>query len=474
MKSIAVFTTDFILEHCQDFIKGVLDYYKDKPDVSVFVTQTQFYKDSLSVFDYQYWSGAEILKSKQIDAYIILSSVYCSIWDKNKLKEIAGSLGDRPVISASIDLEQKSTYAVLHDSKKGYEDVIKHLKNEHGCKKIAFMSANSTRSTEAYERYNSFLNAMKENNLEFDDSMLFDGSFDENVAEKELKTKLKTREDVKFDALVCASDLMAVGSMRALNSIGISVPEDVKIIGFDDSIFASLSTPKLSTISQSVISQGSCCAELAYKIVSGEKVDKLVYSDLKTIYRQSCGCIDKSNQNQVYMNEKNQVCNDDSGRRNLLDMYMNEIQEKHKYISLLDRVKVSNTLRQFFFNMNFIVDIAMLENMAICLYEEPIFQNRQDEFVLPEIVEMYMYSDRSLKSKAFKPGILFNPAERICPIDDIREEKGAFIVYPIFSGETNYGYIVAKPKKSNMGAYTLNMKILIAAISSAVEYSRKN
>lgn len=77
MKNIALLAPDFSVEHCQDFIKGVLQYYEKCPDINVFVTQTLFGYDFKGIFDYQYWSGLEILKSAQIDAYIVISSVYC-------------------------------------------------------------------------------------------------------------------------------------------------------------------------------------------------------------------------------------------------------------------------------------------------------------------------------------------------------------------------------------------------------------
>lgn len=167
MKNIALLAPDFSVEHCQDFIKGVLQYYEKCPDINVFVTQTLFGYDFKGIFDYQYWSGLEILKSAQIDAYIVISSVYCSLLSLEKIKEFVSQFDNRPVISASIDLGLENSYAVINDCRQSYFDVIKHLKKEHGCKKIAFISANSTGSPEALERFESFKEALKKINLNF-------------------------------------------------------------------------------------------------------------------------------------------------------------------------------------------------------------------------------------------------------------------------------------------------------------------
>lgn len=49
--------------------------------------------------------------------------------------------------------------------------------------------------------------------------------------------KIKSKDDLNFDAIVSASDLMLVGAIRAFNKLGISIPEDILAVGFDDAVF---------------------------------------------------------------------------------------------------------------------------------------------------------------------------------------------------------------------------------------------
>jgi DNA-binding LacI/PurR family transcriptional regulator len=53
---------------------------------------------------------------------------------------------------------------------------------------------------------------------------------------------------VKFTAVFCANDLMALGSIRALNEAGLRIPEDVSVVGFDDIEASTLVSPALTTI----------------------------------------------------------------------------------------------------------------------------------------------------------------------------------------------------------------------------------
>ncbi len=59
-----------------------------------------------------------------------------------------------------------------------------------------------------------------------------------------------------FDGIVASSDLIALGAIRALRRAGVSVPNDVSVVGYDDMLLARLSTPALSTIRQDTFEAG--------------------------------------------------------------------------------------------------------------------------------------------------------------------------------------------------------------------------
>ncbi len=94
----------------------------------------------------------------------------------------------------------------------------------------------------------------------------------------ELTTKL-LGEDVSnpygkslpFSAIFTANDLMAIGALRALKTAGISVPDQVEVIGFDDIELANLVDPPLSTVSQPALEMGARSAEILLKLMAGKK-----------------------------------------------------------------------------------------------------------------------------------------------------------------------------------------------------------
>jgi DNA-binding LacI/PurR family transcriptional regulator len=70
-------------------------------------------------------------------------------------------------------------------------------------------------------------------------------------------------------AVVCASDLMALGVIRAARIRGLEVPRDVSVIGFDDSLLMSFTDPPLTTIRQSVSTIGGTAAQLLVEEIGG-------------------------------------------------------------------------------------------------------------------------------------------------------------------------------------------------------------
>ncbi len=470
-KNIAVLVPDFMVEHCRDFIEGVLKYFREK-DYAIYIANTQRNFYSPGMFEYQYWNSLELLKSKQIDAYIIATGVFTSALPYDDVRNMVISLGDRPIVSDSVELNLPNSYSVLADCKQSYKDIVSHLKLEHGCKKIAFMAANSTDSQEALERFEAFKAALEENSLKFYEELVFEGEFTDFKAKKIIKDRYKDKSQIDFDALVAANDLMATGCITAFEEIGVKVPADVKVVGFDDAVFASLSSPRLSTVNQNIVNKGSRCAEVAEMILTGQEVEHVIKTPLFPIFRQSCGCIPLTSYEMVYKNYRGNIFNESNMKSDLLRLYQNEVLERYKYGSLLDIVNVTNTLRQFYFTMNLVTRVMEITAMSVCLFEEPVYINKRTGYVLPDKAELYMYYNSWTGKECFRPNIFFNPKEEICPTYKVEEFGLPLIVYPIFSGEVYYGYLVCNVERTNFNVYTFNLKILISFIANSIEYTR--
>ena len=472
MKKIGVIIPTFNIEYSTEFLHGIYEYFNGK-DVTVIFTQTKLPHSTVGMYDYQYWQSAELLFAQEIDALIVATGVYCAGIPQEELESELYRFGRRPVISAAIPLNLPNCYTVQADCKKSYLDVVTHLKNVHGCKSIAFLSAAATKSKEAIERLEAFKEAMAANKLKFNEKFLFEGKFTDFDAEAAMKKTLKTKADVKFDAVVCANDMMAIGCYRVLQELGLSIPGDVKVVGFDDAQFASRANPRLSTINQNIYNQGYQCAKTALEVLEGKDVDRIIYSELQPKFRQSCGCIPMDSSEDVYKSTTGDILEEGEHLISRLKQYMNDLDERNNIIILLDILKGANTMRQFYYNLKHIIHLCSMDDMVINLYPIPVYMDYNEDFVIPEKMEMSMYSDLIEDKEEFNPGTKFNPSNVIFSEPSLDNRAGQYVLHPIFSGETSYGYLICKINKNKFADFAIYLKIIITTISSAIEYTNR-
>ena len=95
------------------------------------------------------------------------------------------------------------------------------------------------------------------------------GDFTEASGTAAMSRLLAAEPDV--DAVFAASDSMAAGALRALKAAGRSVPGDVAVVGFDDSVIARYTSPPLTTVAQPIRQLGWEMAKMLVSLIDGEQ-----------------------------------------------------------------------------------------------------------------------------------------------------------------------------------------------------------
>ena len=90
----------------------------------------------------------------------------------------------------------------------------------------------------------------------------------------------------KFDGVVCATDIIAINVIRALNAHGLQVPEDVSVVGYDDLSLAAQTNPPLTTIRQDIEMGAQQLVELLFRRIDGEATQSIVMAP-ELIIRES-------------------------------------------------------------------------------------------------------------------------------------------------------------------------------------------
>lgn len=164
----------------------------------------------------------------------------------------------------------KNVACVGVDNRQGIFYAVEHLV-KLGHRKIAMLTG-ETVSMVSGERLNGFLSGMKFFGLEADDSLIANGNYVSDMADKYVSRFVGKGAT----AIICASDLIAHGVMRELYRMGVRVPDDVSIVGFDDLPLASYTTPTLTTIRQNRLEIGKNVCLVMGQILKGNCVSRIL------------------------------------------------------------------------------------------------------------------------------------------------------------------------------------------------------
>ena len=142
----------------------------------------------------------------------------------------------------------------------------------------------SLNTTVGLDRFQGYKRGLSESNLSFDKLLVAEGDFTEDSGYYCAQRLLPH----KPDALFIASDIMALGGMRAIHEAGLKVPEDIAIVGFDDLPPATRSNPPLTTVRQPIRRLGIKLVEtLSDVIENGPNPPRRVIFGTELVIRDS-------------------------------------------------------------------------------------------------------------------------------------------------------------------------------------------
>jgi DNA-binding LacI/PurR family transcriptional regulator len=189
-----------------------------------------------------------------------------------------------PLIVLNREIEASNIINIVSSEKEGaYEATSFLIKNGHT--NIAIIEGKLGFKS-SVDRKAGFINALIDNNMQIKNEYFIAGNYDIESGFSAME-KLLSLPKIPT-AVFCSNDDMAVGAMKAIQKAGLRVPEDISIIGFDDSIFCNYVTPALTTVRKlsrkiSVVGGEKLLEILNDSHSSGEKI----YIDTELIVRDS-------------------------------------------------------------------------------------------------------------------------------------------------------------------------------------------
>lgn len=195
-----------------------------------------------------------------------------------------------PFILLDREIDRVEAVCILSNNVEAAHQATEHL-IQHGHQHIAFISG-PVDSPDSNARLTGYQQALQKHGLPVIPSLAVHGDFRQPGGYQAMNQLLE--QPVQPSAVFAANDEMAIGAIEALRSRGLTVPEDIAVIGFDDIQMASYIQPALTTVRQPMRQFGSLAVRQLFQRIENPTANAETFIlPTQLIIRNSCGCLPK-------------------------------------------------------------------------------------------------------------------------------------------------------------------------------------
>ncbi len=207
----------------------------------------------------------KLLRRKRVDALVIAT---VTLDDPHLLELQRFRI---PFVLVSRLAEKVEAPFVVVDDKKGGRLAVEHLVNL-GHKKIGFIGGPANVHS-SLERMKAYREVLAERGLPFRRSWAIFAAFTQEVGRTVGRVMLSAKD--RPTAIFAANDLIALGVMEAAEELGLKIPEDLSLVGYNNIAYAALPRIQLTTVAQPMREMGRIAAEFVIDVLEGKREPRL-------------------------------------------------------------------------------------------------------------------------------------------------------------------------------------------------------
>lgn len=224
----------------------------------------------------------EVLQMKQVDGIIVNPTM--------KNKKLFHELVEKsfPIVTINRKIEGVTIETVGVDNIMGATLAVDHLV-KNGCQSIAIMVYPLQGISPRIERIEGYKQALLKNGLSINNNHIRMIKEENGLAKKEVK-KLLSQTD-RPDAIFSTNNMMTLEILEGIKELGLLVPEDVKLLGYDETVWSEHLNPPLTTVFQPSYRMGELAAEKLINLLHSDKREdpEIKLLEPKLVIRKSCG-----------------------------------------------------------------------------------------------------------------------------------------------------------------------------------------
>lgn len=209
-----------------------------------------------------------VMAGRNVDGLVLIGSRF---QNDNTRKNIKKYFSDKPVVIANGYLDLPNVCGIVDEERKAVADVVDLLVSK-GHSNIAFVNDYVTFS--AQEKEAGFMDGIERNGILYNENNIRHIKTDLEASLKESEKLFKMNKSIS--AVIYSEDLMAVGGVKACNNLNLNIPEEMCIIGFNNSIYSDISSPRITSIDNKMYDLGAKCTDALYSMLKGDAVETVV------------------------------------------------------------------------------------------------------------------------------------------------------------------------------------------------------
>lgn len=455
-------------EYCVELIKGVERFCNEQNYQLILFPINAKLSEEFG-FEYRHHAIKELINKNNIDGAIFSSGALCSYIEKDEFKKDLDRITPLPIVNIGLEISGYSY--VSSNTNTAFKNNITHLITKHKKSKFLLLTSHNSNYDSA-ERKKCFYEVIEKFNIPKESVKEINAEFNRGKAKEKISIYLE-KNGLDFECIICLNDSMAFGAIEYLTEKNYSIPNDIIVTGFDNSIRATFSIPTLSTIDPQISKQGFEAGKIINKLFLANSGPSYAIVDAKEKYRVSCGCISKNNLFDDYIDNNNQI--KQFSKDDIYKIVHLHPQSANQELYILHRLiqsslTVANQDQLFKLMPNYIKH-SSLKGIAIFSYEKPIkYLSTRKNFNMPKKVKrIFSYEiDNNILNLDIE---YFNPLTNAIPNKTFKKEYKKLIIYSLFEGNYQYGYIVATLGDKDFLFYEVLLEHFGKEITSAIKLS---
>ncbi|WP_066015708.1 LacI family DNA-binding transcriptional regulator [Endozoicomonas atrinae] len=213
-----------------------------------------------SLYGEEQSTAYKYLRDRMVDGAIVLTNSF----DDQFLQSVASE--DLPLVVLDREIQAPHIYSILIDNFGGAFAATRAL-IDSGCKEVYYFSGPQD-SYDNQKRLDGYIAALGYFNVEFNKDFIIPADFTEESGYQQMKALLA--KGIAPRAIFSGNDEMAIGIIRAAREHGVTIPGDLRLVGFDDIRESEMTVPALTTISHQKLEMGTLAAETLFSAINGD------------------------------------------------------------------------------------------------------------------------------------------------------------------------------------------------------------